>query len=155
MDAELAGLGVECESLDTDDVTYVQKFLEDSVVHGLVLARAQLIAFDIDLDPSGRILQLEEGGGTHDASRHHPSGNAYVLHVAFLRIIVFGYAFCGSAYRVLRGWVGVDTDLTQFLHRIPALLFLLVERLCFHCTLLTCLFESQKYHIYFDSPQPI
>ena len=52
VDAELAGLGDEGESLDADDVTDVKELLPDSVVHCLVLARADFVPLDVDLDPS-------------------------------------------------------------------------------------------------------
>ncbi len=52
VDAELAGLGDECEALDADDVADVKQLLPDGVVHRLVLARADLVPLDVDLDPA-------------------------------------------------------------------------------------------------------
>ena len=52
MNTELAGLGDESEALDADDVTDVKQLLPDCVVHRLVLARADLVSLDVDLDPS-------------------------------------------------------------------------------------------------------
>lgn len=60
MNRKLACLRVECKSLDAHHVTDVEKFLEHGVVHGLVLTRADLITFHIDLYPSGGILKLHE-----------------------------------------------------------------------------------------------
>ena len=68
--AELACLGDEGEALDADDVTDVEKLLPDGVVHGLVFARANLVALDIDLDSPRAVLQLAEGGGSHYAAAH-------------------------------------------------------------------------------------
>ena len=86
MDAELAGLGDEGESLDADDVTDVKEFLPDSVVHCLVLARADLVPLDVDLDSPCRVLYLAEGGRAHDSAGHQAARYADLLEVAFLRI---------------------------------------------------------------------
>ena len=52
VNTELSGLGDEGEALDADDVADVKQFLPDGVVHRLVLARADLVPLDVDLDPS-------------------------------------------------------------------------------------------------------
>ena len=60
MDGELTGLGDEGVALDTDEVAYIQQFLEYCIVHRLVLARTYLVSFDIDLNTAFGILQLNE-----------------------------------------------------------------------------------------------
>ena len=57
---ELSGLGYEGKSPDTDNVPYVEKFLENGIVHRLVLARADFIPLDINLYPSGLVLKFDE-----------------------------------------------------------------------------------------------
>ena len=60
MNGKLAGLGDECEAFDSHNVAYVKKFLEDGVVHCLVLSRADFIPVDIDLDSAVCILESHE-----------------------------------------------------------------------------------------------
>ena len=88
---ELAGLGDEGVALDAHEVADVEELLEDGVVHGLVLAGADLVALDIDLNPAFGVLQLDERGGAHDAAAHHPAGYGYLREGALLRIVFLLY----------------------------------------------------------------
>ena len=74
MYAKLTGLGNECETGDTDYVADIQKLLENSVIQGFVLVRADFIALYIYLDAACIVLQLHERGCTHYAAAHYPSG---------------------------------------------------------------------------------
>ena len=60
VDAQLSGLGDECKTLDSYDVTDVEQTLPNSVVHSLVLSRADFVSLDINLNPSGLVLQFAE-----------------------------------------------------------------------------------------------
>ena len=60
MNGELACLCDEGETLDTDDVTYVEEFLEDGVVQGLVLARTDFVPVYVYLYSARLILQFSE-----------------------------------------------------------------------------------------------
>ena len=75
VDADLACLRTEHRTADADKVADVKKFLKDDVVQILVLVRADVVAGDIDLDTSLRVLQLDERGLAHHAAAHHSSGN--------------------------------------------------------------------------------
>ena len=74
VNGELTGLGDEGIALYADEVTYIQQLLEDGIVHRLVLARTDLVALDIDLNPALGVLQLDKRGGSHDTAAHHPAG---------------------------------------------------------------------------------
>ena len=76
MHADLTHLGAEHKALNADKVADVQQFLEHGVVH-LLFGRCRLFAFgyrglyiiaaDIDLNTSFRVLQLDERGFAHDS----------------------------------------------------------------------------------------
>ena len=130
VDGELARLGDEGEALDAHDVADVQEFLEDGVVHRLVLAGADFVALDIHLDASGRVLQLHEGGGAHDAAGHDASGDADVAEVAFFGAVSFR-DFDGGGIDGIQGCrIGVDAQFAQFREGFPASPFLFVEVDC-------------------------
>ena len=107
MDAELTCLGVECESLDSYDVTYVEEFLPHCVVHSLVLSRADFVSLYIDLDASAFVLKFTERSSAHNASAHNASGDAHFLEIAFLRVELRSY-LCGiCVYRILCCRIGL------------------------------------------------
>ena len=60
MNGKLAGLGDECEAFDSHNIADVEKFLEDGVVHCLVLSRADFVPVDIYLDSAVSILESHE-----------------------------------------------------------------------------------------------
>ena len=110
VDTQLAGLGNEGESLDTDYVADVEELLPDGIVHRLVLSRAYLIPLDVDLDPARGILELSERSRTHDPAGHQPSGYAHFLEIALLRIISFLDALCGGIDRIKRCRIRIDAQ---------------------------------------------
>ena len=113
MDGELAGLGEEGETLDANDVADVQELLEDGVVQRLVLAGADLVPLDIDLDAAGMVLQLHEGGGAHDAPGHDAAGDADILEVALFGVEARGDLRRRRIDRVERCRIGVDTEFPE------------------------------------------
>ena len=108
--AQLAGLGDEGETLDTDDVTDVQKLLPDGIVHSLVLFRADLIPLDIDLDPAGGILELAERSSSHNPAGHYPSRYAHFLEVTLFRVISFRNALGSGVYGIEGGRIRIDAQ---------------------------------------------
>ena len=86
MYGDFAHLRAEDEALDTDEVAYIEQFLEDEVVH-LLLNGGGLLAFghgclyviatDIDLDTPFRVLQLDERRLAHDTAGHESSGDTH------------------------------------------------------------------------------
>ena len=67
MDGQLAGLRTENESLHTEDISDIP-FLETGV--GFL---ADIVSSGIDLDRTGRVLEVEEGSLPHDAAGHDTS----------------------------------------------------------------------------------
>ena len=124
MHAELACLCDEGEALDADDIADVEKLFPDGVVHRLVLARADFVTLDINLDPAGAVLQLAEGGGAHYAAAHEPAGYAYFLIIALLRV-VSGRDFSGRGVdRVFGCRIRLYPQLSELGKRLPAQKFL-------------------------------
>ena len=142
MDRQLAGLGDEGETLDTDDVTDVQQFLEYGVVHRLVFARADLVTLDIDLDASALVLELHERSRTHDAARHDASGDADILEVPFLRLVAVEDLRGGRVDRIKRCRIRFDAQFPELVHGFPSLNLLLTELLNSHNCLLTLIVQK-------------
>ena len=145
VDAELAGLGNEGEALDAHDVADVEQLLENGIVHRLVLAGADLIAFDIDLDAAGFVLKLHEGGSAHDAARHDSACDAEVLEVALLRIILVRNLPGGRIDRVKRCGIRLDAQGPDLFQGVPALQFLLAEFDVVHIPEYSLITNPQKY----------
>ncbi len=127
VDGELARLGDEGETLDSDYVADVEEFLEDGVVHCFVLARADIVTLNVYLDPAFGVLKFEERRRAHNAPGHHPSRYANVLKITFLRIVSFGDALCGRVDRIEWRRIWFDSQFSEFPKRFSAKLFLLAS----------------------------
>ncbi len=127
VDGQLAGLGDEGETLDTHDVTDVQQLLEHGVVQGLVLAGADFIPLDIDLDAARVVLQLHKGGCTHDTAGHDAAGDAHVGEIPLFGVETRRDLRGGRIDRIEGSGVGIDPEFTDFLQGLPASALLLVE----------------------------
>ena len=79
MDANLTRLGAKHITFHTDEVAQIEQFLEDDIIE----IALQGIALHINLNAALRILDLGEGGLTHDTLAHDAAGNAH--HTAVLR----------------------------------------------------------------------
>ena len=112
MDAELAGLGDEGVALDSHHVTDVEEFLPHGVVHGLVLARADFVALDVNLDAAGLVLEFSERRCAHYATAHDTPRDAHVREVALLGIIILSYVFGGLVYRIKCCRIRIDAKFT-------------------------------------------
>ena len=119
VDADLAGLRGEHETLHADDVADVQ-FLEHAVVHRLVLAGTDLVAFGIDLDFAHGILEHVEGDGTHNALTHNTSGDADLLEEAVVFRVFLQNLGGGGVHLVGGGRVGVNAQIKQILQFLSA-----------------------------------
>ena len=60
MNRFFAGFGYEGEALDTDEIAYVEQFLEDGIVECRVIGRTDVVATYVDLYPAGVVLDFEE-----------------------------------------------------------------------------------------------
>ena len=108
----LADLCLEGFSFDADEVAAVEELFEDVVVHGLVLARAQFVAVQVDLQRAFVVLQFRERGLAHDSSGHE-AASEFDLH-AFLEMFLEGRTV--MRHRKSRGGIGVDASCTERVH---------------------------------------
>ena len=114
------GLRGERRALDPHNITAVQQLLEHRVVGGLVLARTEFIAVEVDLDFAGGVLQLGKGGLAHDAAGKDAAGKADLD-------VLFEVRCQGSGVRVHgigRRRVGVNAELAELLKAVQADAFL-------------------------------
>ena len=67
----------------------IEQFFENLVVQrGFGIAVADVVAFDVHLNPAGVVLQFEKRGASHDPPRHDPSGNRNLLEISFVGIVL-------------------------------------------------------------------
>ena len=125
VDRDLTGLCLENETTDADDITNVEQFLEDRVVHIFVLTRADVVASDIDLDTAFAVLKLHETGFAHDTAAHHTSGDDDLRLLSLLEVLLDVGA--ESCYGELCSGVGVDAHLAQLLQALAAANLLLTQ----------------------------
>ena len=136
---QLAAVGAEGEAFDADEVADVEQFLEDRVVERRIPFGADVVAADVDLDAARVVLQFEERGAAHDAARHDAAGDAHLLKVLFLVVVLVGDFTRRGRYLVTGGGVGLDAQVAQRLKRLSAQLFLFAE---FDCHMFCCLYFS-------------
>ena len=126
VDGKLSGLGDEGIALDAYDVTYVEEFLEDGIIHSLVLARAYFITLDIHLNSACLVLKFDEGSRAHNPAGHNSSGNAYIRKIALLGVVTLLDGSCSGIHRIQRCRIRLDAQFAEFAQGIPAALFLFV-----------------------------
>ena len=125
MDGGLTHLGDKDIARHSDDVANVEQTFEDGIVEGLILTGAYLVALDIELDAAVGVLQLHEGGGTHDAAAHDAAGDADVLEEGVVFGELFQYLVAFDVHLIEGCGIRVDTQILQLCQRIAAYLFLL------------------------------
>ena len=124
MDGGLTHLGDKHIARHANDVADVEQAFEDSVVEGLVLTGAYLVALDIELDTAVGVLQLDKRGGAHDAAAHDAAGDRDVLEE---RVVLGELLQNVGAFAVdlIEGCgIGIDTQVLKLVERISADLFL-------------------------------
>ena len=126
---DLAGARAEHKAFHADEVAEVQVFLEEVVVHRLVLAGGDVVAADVDLLVAFPIAQHRERGLAHDADAHQTAGQGDVL----LRRIILeagrdAFARCGN--REFRRRERLDPEVTDLLKGSPAVGLLFAQSLC-------------------------
>jgi len=114
MDRDLAHLRHKYEPGHADDVAEVEEFLENRVVQGFILTGADVVAFHIELDPAGLVLEFHEGGGAHDPAAHDPAGDGSLLVERVISRIVGPDLRRRNVHREGLGRVRVDAQFYQF-----------------------------------------
>ena len=128
MHRQFSGLRNEGESPDADDVADIEQFFENLVVQrGFGIAVADVIAFDVHLNPAGVVLQFEKRGASHDPPRHDPSGNRNLLEISFVGIVLRSDPRGGRRHFVFGRRVRLYAQFTQFGQRVAPDLFLFAK----------------------------
>ena len=116
---QFAGIGAECETLDSDDVADVEQFLEHRVVKRRISFGTDVVAPDIDLD-AARVSCSSKKEALHDAARHDASGDADALEIILRRIEILGDFACRGRHLVAGGGIGVDAEFPQCGERLAS-----------------------------------
>ena len=124
MDGGLTHLGNKHIARYADNVADVEQALEDGIVEGLVLPGAYLVALDVELDATRVVLQLDKGGGAHDAAAHDAAGEADVLEERVVLGVALKDVGGGGVDLVEGGGIGVDAEGFELGERISSDLFL-------------------------------
>ncbi len=114
MDGNLACLRAEDKALDAYEVANVEQTLEDGIIHGLIFARADVVAGDVDLYSAFGVLYLSERSFSHDASAHQSSCDTY-LTLRLIVVEVLAYVRTECVRGILCGRIGFDAHVAQFL----------------------------------------
>ena len=103
---------------------------EHSVVQSLVLARTNLVAFDVKLNAAVAVLQLHKRCSTHNAAAHNASGYANILEkrVVFRKLFVDVRSLHVHLVKICG--IRVYTKLAKLVQRVSANLFLFTEFYC-------------------------
>ena len=118
MNRDLTRLCLEDETFDTDEVTDVEEFLKDLVVHVLVLVGADVVTGDIHLDSALAILQLYEASLAHDTAAHHTAGDDDLLLLPLLEVVLDVYRKGIGGKLSCR--IRVDTHVAQLLQALAS-----------------------------------
>ena len=106
----------------------IEQFFENLVVQrGFGIAVADVIAFDVHLNPAGVVLQFEKRGASHDPPRHDPSGNRNLLEISFVGIVLRSDPRGGCRHFVFGRRVRLYAQFTQFGQRVAPDLFLFAK----------------------------
>ena len=136
--ADLTHLRAEYKTLDTDEVTDIQQFLEYHIVHLLLYGcrrlafcnrRLDVITGNIHLNTTLRVLQLDERSLTHDTLAHQSSRNAHRrtrVPCGFFVLIdeISLNIRRKTCYYIFVSRVGIDTHLAHRLQALPTNQFL-------------------------------
>ena len=138
---KFAGLRAEHETPDTHEVAYVEEFLEHHVVSIFVLARTDVVAGDIHLNSSFRVLNFGKASLTHHAAAHHAAGNRHLRQLvgsngflAFRGVnnpLAVGHLLFDVCAESI-GWIlgcgiGVDAHLAQLLQTLASAYLLFTQ----------------------------
>ena len=144
MHTDLAHLGAENKTLNTNKITDVQQFLKDYIVHLLLHGGSYLalwhrglhiVATDIYLYTTLRVLHLDERCLTHDTTRHQSTRNTHgltgipsliafrLIAWNFIREVPFDISRI-TCYFILSCRIWVDAHIAHFLQTFSAYQFL-------------------------------
>ena len=126
MNRFLPCLGNKGVSFYSNDVSNVQKFFKHGIVHCLVLSWADLVSFNIHLNPACIIHKFNECSSTHNPAAHYSAGNADIFKTGLSGLVILSYLSCCSVYRIKGSRIRLNPKLSHLRKGIPPVLFLFV-----------------------------
>ena len=127
VDRFLACLGNKSKTFDTYNISNIKQFLENCIVKGLVLTRANLVPLHINLYPSALIHKLNECCSTHNSAAHDTAGNHNICEVALLRVVSLPDVLSCCIYRKHCSRIRLNAKFPHLYKSIAPVLLLLVQ----------------------------
>jgi hypothetical protein len=124
MDGDLSHLGDKYEPGNADDIPDIEVTLENRVIQEFIIARTDLIAFHIDLDPAGVILYFGKRGCTHNSPAHDAAGNADFPEQGMIPGELLPDFRCGAVYGEGFRRIRIDPQVQQVPQRFTSYSFL-------------------------------
>ncbi len=126
VDRDFAHLRTEDIALNTNEVADIEQTFENGVVHILVLARAEVVTADINLDTSFTILDFCERSLTHHTASHQTACDRNFLLGSIVLKVVFQIGrIAGNNVFGSRVWF--NTHSTEFLQALATKDFLFAQ----------------------------
>ena len=144
---QLACIGAECKTLNTDKVANIEQLLKYGVIECWVALRTDVVTTDIYLNTTCVVLQLEERCATHNTAAHNTTGDGYCLELRWLCIELRCNLRSISRHIKLLGRIRVNAEVTQRLKRITAQLFLFTQMFHIYILFYFLLIFVQRYVI--------
>ena len=123
MYGDLACLCPKHKTFHTDEVTDVEQSLEHLIIQVLVLAWTNVVACDIHLHASFRVLKLNEARLSHHSTTHHTASDAHLPWLVVVLEVCLDVSREGIRW-ILCCWVWVDSHLAQLLQTLSSAYFL-------------------------------
>ena len=118
MNRDLARLRLENIAFHTYEVADVEKLLEYLIIEVLVLARANIVAGDVNLNSALAVLELHEAGLAHHAAAHDAPCDG---DIALLILLESGYDVLRiGIHRELGCGIRVNAHVAQLLKTLSA-----------------------------------
>ncbi len=148
MNGNFAHLCAEYKTFYADNISDVEQLLKNLVVHGFVVAGANLVAVYINLYPPGMILQFGKRSLPHHPETHQTSGKGNIREIVFCVIVIFPDFSSRSIHFILGCRVRINTQFAQLLQRISSDQLLLTQFQMIHCLIIFSPTETQFKKIF-------
>jgi hypothetical protein len=135
MNGNFAGLCAKNITSHTHKVANVKQFLENHVVHILIICGAQVVAADIHLYAPVGILKFHKRGLAHYAAPHYATGHTHLARSIFTVTKIFLYLCRMGINRIQCCRIRVYAHLPHLFQTLTANYFLFAKFELVHCVL--------------------
>ena len=95
-------------SLHPNEIAKIEQLFENNVIKRFILIWADFIAIQIQLNPTGCVLQFGKRCLAHDALAHQPPRDAHIGELFAATIVIFFDFFCRTVDFKQVGGVGIN-----------------------------------------------